>query len=145
MNSDGNESRRTRLSVCTQCTDTSHHGEEGIGGGTRLLTLFRNELDSRAQGETIELQTCHCLMGCTEGCLVAVAAPGKMQYLIGRLPAETAPAAIVVDFALMYAQSPTGIVPNHLWPGDLAMHFLGRIPPLQPNPDGNWNEDGCDL
>ncbi len=138
-------SGRVRLSVCTQCTDTSRSGVDGIGGGAALLGLLRDALDDHVRCEVVELQPYRCLMGCSEGCLVSVAAPGKMQYLLGRLPAEAEKAVTVLKFVAMYAESPTGIVPNHEWPGDIAMHFIGRIPPLQPNPAGDWNEEGCDL
>ena len=77
--------------------------------------------------------------------MAAIAQPGKMQYLLGRLPATTEKADELLDFAALYTASPTGIVPNHRWPGTLAMHFLGRIPPLQPNPNTDWSQDGCDL
>ncbi len=136
---------RVHLCVCTLCTDTSCSGEEGIGGGATLLTLMQEALARSEFQQHVELLPTRCLMGCTEGCLVSVAQQGKMQYLLGRLPAQKEKASLVIEFAGMYARSITGIVPNHEWPGDLALHFIGRIPPLEPNPDGDWSGEGCDL
>ncbi len=70
---------------------------------------------------------------------------GKMQYLLGRLPADAEAAAELVTFARLYLDSPTGVVPNHLWPGALALRFLGRIPPLDPDANEDWRDDGCNL
>ncbi len=136
---------RVKLSVCSLCTDTSRSGEEGIGGGASLLRLLGSGLENSEVHDIVELQSTHCLMACTEGCVVSLAEAGKMQYLLGRLPACEEKAEMVLAFAAMYASSTTGIVPNHEWPGDLAMHFLGRIPPLEPNPEGDWSGAGCDL
>jgi predicted metal-binding protein len=136
---------RVKLSVCSLCTDTSCSGEAGVGGGATLLNLLRSALDKSANPEIVDLQPTRCLMGCTEGCLVSIAEAGKMQYLLGRLPAQPEKAAMVAEFAVMYADSTTGVVPNHEWPGDLALHFIGRIPPLEPCADGDWSGEGCDL
>lgn len=131
--------------VCTICTDTNASGEAGIGGGAQLYNQLCDQLDDHPVKNRVEIQTYRCLMACSEGCVVSLAQPGKMQYLLGRLPAMTEKATELLDFAALYTLSPTGIVPNHRWPGGLAMHFLGRIPPLQPNPDANWTQNGCDL
>lgn len=133
------------LTVCTICTDTRLEGESGIGGGQQLYTQLCERLTEHPAKEAIVIQSYRCLMACSEGCMAAIAQAGKMQYLLGRLPATPEKAAELLDFAGLYIASPTGIVPNHRWPGALAMHFLGRIPPLQPNSDADWNQNGCDL
>ena len=133
------------LCVCSLCTDTTVGGEEGIGGGDKFLHLIQEALQSSSAQPVVELQPTRCLMGCSEGCMVSVAGAGKMQYLLGRFPADRDKAVMLAKFVEMYANSITGIVPNHEWPGDLALHFIGRIPPLEPNPDGDWSGQGCDL
>ena len=139
------EQMPAHLTVCAICTDTSASGEAGIGGGEQLYQQLYEQLTKHSAKNWVELRPYRCLMACSEGCVVALAQPGKMQYLLGRLPATTETADNLLDFAALYAASPTGIVPNHRWPGALAMHFLGRIPPLQPNPDAVWTQNGCDL
>ena len=138
-------STRVQLSVCSLCTDTSCSGEAGIGGGSTFLKLLQQALDSSHVKQIVQLQPTRCLMGCTDGCLVSIAQQGKMQYLLGRLPAQQDKADMVIEFTAMYANSITGIVPNHEWPDNLAVHFIGRIPPLEPNPEGDWSGEGCDL
>lgn len=133
------------LTVCNICTDTTQSGEAGIGGGSRLHELLLAQLAGHPYRDRLNIQTLRCLMACSEGCVVSLAQPGKMQYLLGRLPADTDMAAQILEFAGQYAESPTGVVPNHLWPDTLGLHFLGRIPPLEPNPDSDWSEQGCNL
>lgn len=130
------------LSICSTCTDTSAPGEEGIGGGARLLARVRE-----AAGDTLPVRigTNRCLMACTQGCVVSLAQTGKMQYLLGRLPADAGAAEALVSFARQYAESPSGIVPNAEWPEMLAMHFIGRIAPTEPAEGVEWREDGGDL
>lgn len=136
---------RVCLAVCAICTDTNASGEAGIGGGETLHQQLCDQLAKHPAKRWVELRPYRCLMACSEGCVVTFAQPGKMQYLLGRLPATAEKAANLLNFAALYTASPTGIVPNHRWPAGLAMHFLGRIPPLQPNPDANWTQHGCDL
>ena len=135
----------TQLTVCAICTDPSASGEAGIGGGAQLHEQLSQRLIDHPAKDWLEIKTYRCLMACTEGCIVSCAQPGKMQYLLGRLPATAEKAAALLDFAVLYAESPTGVVPNHCWPGGLALHFLGRLPPLQPNPEADWTQIGCDL
>lgn len=136
---------KTILTVCATCTDTAVSGEAGIGGGVRLRDLLQLQLEDHPAADRITLRTTRCLMACTEGCVVALAEAGKMQYLLGRLPADEASARELLDFAALYADSPTGVVPNHLWPGALGLRFLGRIPPPRFDPRADWRDDGCDL
>lgn len=133
------------LTICATCTDTTQPGEAGIGGGGQLHKFVSDQWRDHPSREQLDIRHCRCLMACTEGCVASVAQAGKMQYLLGRLPATPDTAAKVLDFAGMYAESDTGVVPNHLWPKGLGMNFLGRIPPLEPNPDGDWRQDSCDL
>lgn len=139
------EDKPSVLTVCATCTDTAVSGEAGIGGGGRLYELLRQQLENHPAMPRVELRSTRCLMACTEGCVVSLAQSGKMQYLLGRLPAELNCAREVLDFAVLYAKSPTGVVPNHLWPGTLSLRFLGRIPPPRPDPDADWRDDGCNL
>lgn len=133
------------LTVCSTCTDTSKSGEEGLGGGARLVALVEQALARRAPDCGVSLHHNRCLMACTQGCTVALSAPGKMQYLLGRWPAEADSAEAIVEFACQHAASLSGIVANDTWPTAITMRFLGRIPPLEPAQGVDWRDDGCNL
>ncbi|MFQ5562339.1 MAG: DUF1636 domain-containing protein [Parvularculaceae bacterium] len=138
------QSSIVHLTVCATCLDTSKSGDEGVNGGGVLYGMIENVLETHPYRDRIELIPQRCLMACSNGCVASVASEGKMQYLLGRMPAENDVAAQLVDFAAMYADAPTGVTANHEWPDKLAMFFLGRIPPVNPV-DADWAEDGCNL
>lgn len=83
-------------------------------------------------------------MSCTEGCSISIASPGKMKYLLGRLPANDEIVEQILDFAAIYADSALGVSPNHEWPPLIQQHFLGRIPPTNLDSE-DWNELGAHL
>lgn len=83
-------------------------------------------------------------MACTEGCAISVASPGKMKYLLGRLPANEERVEQILDFAATYADSAFGVTPNHEWPPLIQQHFLGRIPPTDLAVE-DWDELGANL
>lgn len=135
---------RAHVIICSTCADTNVAGEAGLGGGARLLAQFEAQLAEHPARARIVLESRRCLMACTAGCVAAVAARGKMQYLLARMPASEALVEQLLDFAALYDAAPTGVAPNHLWPPLMALYFHGRIPPLDPAP-GDWSEEGCDL
>lgn len=132
------------LTVCLACADTTESGEDGLGGGASLHTILERLHDAHPFRHRVEIRTQRCLMACSNGCVASVSAPGKMQYLLGRMPAEPALAEQLLDFAVLYDDAETGIVANHRWPPRIGLHFLGRIPPADPV-DADWRDDGCDL
>lgn len=133
------------ITLCGICTDTCEAGEAGIGGGARLYEKTLARLADSNAGDQVSVRSWRCLMACPDGCVASVGAPGRMQYLLGRLPASDEVADALLSFAVLYAQSPTGIIPNHTWPSALVMNFMGRLPPIQPNRDADWTQTGCDL
>lgn len=132
------------LTVCASCIDTHCEGEEGIGGGGKLHALMEAQLAEHPYRPHIKLESHRCLMACAQGCTVSVCSKGKMKYLLGNLAADDNMAAQILDFAAMYFDSVTGVTPNHEWPGTIGMHFLGRIPPVDPV-EGDWSDEGCNL
>lgn len=133
-----------RISVCATCIDCGSPGEAGIGAGAALYGMLRDMLADHPFRDGIEVGRIRCLMACTEGCALTIASSGKMKYLLGRLSAERELAGQILDFAVMYRAAAMGITPNHEWPPLLAPHFIGRIPPAEPN-DPAWDDDGADL
>ncbi|WP_282610414.1 DUF1636 domain-containing protein [Pelagibius sp. Alg239-R121] len=134
----------TKLTICSTCLDTSCAGEAGIGGGGKMFAMLEEKHREHPDKDAVELVALRCLMACTEGCVVTVAAEGKMQYLLGRLPAEDGVAEQLLDFAVLHARSETGVTENHNWPPKIRSNFLGRIPPPA-SMDVDWNDEGCNL
>ena len=135
---------RVRLTVCSTCVDGNEDSEAGLGGGARLHEILKSQWADHPFKARIKLGTIRCLMACTQGCVASIAATGKMQYLMARLPARADIAEQILDFAALYDQAPTGVTPNHLWPPRMGFHLIARIPPTEPA-DGDWTDNGCDL
>src|SRR5579864_458559 len=69
-----------------------------------------------------------CLSACTQGCSVALSAPGRWSYVYGRLSDANAPD--VIAGAAAYAAAPDGIVPWRRRPEIFRKQSLARIPPI---------------
>ena len=74
-----------------------------------------------------------CLSACSQGCSVALSAPGRWSYVYGRL--SHADARDVVAGAAAYAAAPDGIVSWRLRPEIFRKQSLARIPPIPPLPE----------
>lgn len=74
-----------------------------------------------------------CLSACSQGCSVALSAPGRWSYVYGRL--SDANAGDVVAGAAAYAAAPDGIVPWRSRPEIFRKQSLARIPPITMIPE----------
>ena len=74
-----------------------------------------------------------CLSACSQGCSVALSAPGRWSYVYGRL--SDANAGDVVAGAAAYAAAPDGIVPWRSRPEIFRKQSLARIPPITAIPE----------
>ena len=83
-----------------------------------------------AAGRGLRTRRVSCLMGCTHGCNVAIQAPGKLAYTLGRFAPEEEAARGIVAYAELHAASATGQVPYRQWPQAIKGHFITRHPPL---------------
>ena len=112
------------LSVCITCR---REGEsDDPRPGARMLAA----LADLAVPAGVRIRPVECLSACSQGCAVAVSAPGKWAYVYGRLdPALHAPA--ILDGAARYAASADGIVPWRERPEIFRKQSLARIPPLE--------------
>ena len=77
----------------------------------------------------VTLRPVECLSACSQGCAVALAAPGKWTYVYGRLTPEDA--ADILTGAAAYAASPDGLVPWRDRPAIFRKQSLARIPPQE--------------
>lgn len=115
------------ITICDTCkrddwTADSHsrpHGED-----------LAERIEARAESAGVRTRRVSCLMGCTHGCNVAVQAPGKLAYTLGRFTPDDEAAQAIVDYAALHAQSETGQVPYRTWPQGVKGHFVTRHPPL---------------
>ncbi len=121
----------TTIFVCDTCRHSpeDREGPDGRTGG-QVLAERIERLAAGAPG--IEVRRQSCLMGCDRFCNTAVAAPGKLTYVLGMFAPTDASAEAVVDYARLHADSPTGQVPFRQWPQGVKGHFVARIPALGP-------------
>jgi predicted metal-binding protein len=78
--------------------------------------------------EGVRLVPVECLSACSQGCSVALSAPGRWSYVYGRL--SDLDAQDVVAGAAAYAAAPDGIVPWRRRPEIFRKQSLARIPPI---------------
>lgn len=122
---------RTTIFVCDTCSYTSESktDEHGRTGGEILAGL----VEARAEDvDGVEVRRQSCLMGCEHPCNTAVAAPGKLTYVLGRFQPDPVSAEALVDYALLHHESESGQVPFRQWPSAVKGHFVARVPALKP-------------
>jgi predicted metal-binding protein len=117
----------TWITICDTCKREGWTPEEGTPPpGTSLAEL----VESAALGTPVRTRRTSCLMGCDHGCNVAVQAPAKLAYTLGRFEPSPEAAEAIVAWAMLHAESATGQVPYKLWPQPVKGHFVTRHPPL---------------
>lgn len=126
---------KTTIFVCDTCrysedlkTDT-----DGRTGGEILAGLVEEIAAGRSD---VDIQRQSCLMGCDRHCNTAIAAPGKLTYVLGTFEPGREAASAVVEYAALHAESATGQVPFKQWPQGVKGHFVARIPALENNGAG---------
>ncbi|MEM9781064.1 MAG: DUF1636 domain-containing protein [Pseudomonadota bacterium] len=119
---------RTTITVCTTCSfGPDEKLRDGLTGGETLAGFVEDA--ARAQ-DALAVRRHACLMGCKSHCAVAISAPAKMTYVLGRFEPGAAAASAIVDYAALYADSIDGVVSYRSWPDGVKGHFLARVPPL---------------
>lgn len=117
----------TWITVCDTCKSPDWDAESGRTDGAALADL----VEDAAQGAAgVRVRRHSCLMGCKHACNVAVQAPGKLAYTLGRFAPAAEDAAGIVEYAVLHAQSETGQVPFRQWPPAIKGHFITRHPPV---------------
>lgn len=122
----------TWITICDTCkredwdenTQSETHGE-------LLAALIE---DTSVEGD-VQTRRVSCLMGCTHGCNVAIQAPGKLSYTLGRFEPSSDAAEAIVAYAELHAASDSGQVPYRQWPQGVKGHFVTRHPPLPDQTD----------
>lgn len=116
------------LTVCDTCKREGwESGPEGVTDGEALADL----VEAAAEGVAgVRVRRHSCLMGCGHGCNVALQAPGKLAYTLGRFEVDAEAAEALVAYAALHAESELGQVPYRQWPAGVKGHFVTRHPPL---------------
>ena len=118
----------TWITICETC---KREGWPGPAEGAEVPgTLLATLVEAAAQGTDLRTRRVACLMGCDHGCNVAVQAPGKLCYTLGRFEPTAEAAQAIVAWAALHGDSATGQVPYKLWPQPVKGHFVTRHPPL---------------
>lgn len=116
--------------VCDTCRfDEREKTRDGRTGGERLAEAVEAAAAGRAD---IEVRRHSCLMGCDRHCNVALAATGKLTYVLGAFEPTPASAEAILAYAALYGGSETGVVPYKQWPEGVKGHFIARVPPISP-------------
>ncbi|MDE1934234.1 DUF1636 domain-containing protein [Bradyrhizobium sp.] len=114
------------LHVCITCRAGQTVNEGETTPGARLHAAI---IDVGAP-EGVEVVPVECLSACSQGCSVALSAPGRWSYVYGRL--SEIHARDVIAGAAAYAAAPDGIVPWRRRPEIFRKQSLARIPPIAP-------------
>ncbi|WP_135504468.1 DUF1636 family protein [Roseovarius aestuariivivens] len=115
------------ITICDTCKHESWSAETHDRPDGEVLA---ERIEARAAAAGVNTRRVSCLMGCTHGCNVAVQAPGKLAYTLGRFTPDDAAAQAIVDYAALHAESDSGQVPYRTWPQGVKGHFVTRHPPL---------------
>ncbi|MCC8963566.1 DUF1636 domain-containing protein [Bradyrhizobium sp. Pear76] len=117
------------LHVCITCRAGQTLAEGETAPGARLHAA----LVEAGVPDDVNLVPVECLSACSQGCSVALSAPGRWSYVYGRLSADNA--RDVIAGASAYAAAPDGIVPWRSRPEIFRKQSLARIPPLPVVPE----------
>ncbi len=120
--------RRPVLHICLTCKPA---GSESVApdetaAGARLHEAVADRLRARDLEAEIRVNPVTCMANCEQGCSLAVSAPGKWAYLAGYLSADLADD--VIDYALVYAASKTGVVMPSKRAPSLRDVIVARVP-----------------
>jgi predicted metal-binding protein len=112
------------LHVCITCKAGETVPEGTACPGTKLHAA----LVAAGAPEAVQIVPVECLSACSQGCSVALSAPGRWSYVYGRMTENDA--AEILSGAAAYADAPDGIVPWRQRPTIFRKQSLARIPPM---------------
>lgn len=112
------------LHVCVTCRAGQTIIEGDVTPGARLYEA----ISGLGALPGVTLKPVQCLSACTQGCSIALSAPGRWSYVYGRL--SEADASAIRAGAAAYAHASDGIVPWRVRPEIFRRQSLARIPPI---------------
>jgi len=119
---------RPVLHVCLTCQPASAQPvqTDAPTAGTRLHDALVARIDARGLEALVRLNPVTCMANCEQGCSTAVSARGKWSYIAGYLKADLADD--LIDYALVYGQSKTGVVMPSKRAPSLKDVIVARVP-----------------
>ncbi|THD84725.1 DUF1636 domain-containing protein [Aliigemmobacter aestuarii] len=111
-----------------QCANCPLAQAGAAPGGMRAGAQLAAALADLPCPEGVTIREVECLSACSQGCSVALSAPGKWSYVYGRLTAGDA--IDILLGAAAYARAADGIVPWRDRPTIFRKQSLARIPPI---------------
>jgi predicted metal-binding protein len=121
----------TWITVCDTCKHDDWNAETQPQTDGELLAEAVKKAAIGAEG--IKTRSVSCLMGCSHSCNIAIQAPGKLAYTLGKFDSSEESAMGIVEYASKHAASETGQVPFREWPKAIKGHFITRHPPVPDN------------
>ena len=121
--------------TCRYSVDEREH--EGQTGGELLAQWIETLAAKDPERAPFTRKTTRCFMNCKGHCNVHLRAPGKLSYVLGRLPPTRDGATAVLAFFDRYLASEDGRVPKSERPEAVRNGFLVRIPPWENDPGPN--------
>ena len=119
---------RPVLHICMTCQPAGQ--PSGVPGepteGSQLHDAVVERLRARDLEASIRVNPVNCMANCEQGCSLAIASPGKWAYLAGFLNADLADD--VIDYALVYDKSRTGVVMPSKRAASLRDVMVARVP-----------------
>lgn len=115
----------TTVFICVTCRGPDN---ESARPGRALYDTVAARLGAR-QESTVAAVAVECLAVCKRPCTVALAGTGKWTCVVGDLSADHG-ADDVIEAALGYAASETGIIPWRQRPLSFRKGVVSRTPPI---------------
>lgn len=118
------------LLVCMTCRNPVARAEslsdpEALRPGASLASRLVNRLP-----KGVRIVPVQCLSNCSRGCTVALRGPGRWTYVYGDLnPAEHVD--VIAEGAVLYRDTPNGVVPWRQRPEHFRRNCIARIPPIE--------------
>lgn len=116
------------LMICSTCRAGEIVAEGDPAPGERLARA----VEAAGLPGNVGLRRVECLSACSQGCSVALSAPGRWSYVYGRLSEADVPQ--ILAGAAAYAAAPDGLVPWRERPPVFRKQSLARIPPIKDLP-----------
>ncbi len=116
------------LHVCMTCRPAGQDpgAPNDPAAGARLHDAVVRRLCARGIEGAVRVNPVTCMANCEQGCSAAISSPGKWAYIAGFLAADLADD--VIDYALLYAASKTGVIMPSKRAPSLREAIVARVP-----------------
>lgn len=119
---------RPILHICMTCRPAGQASEapNEPAAGSQFHDAVLRRLRAREMEASVRVNPVTCMANCEQGCSAALSAPGKWSYIAGYLGTHLADD--LIDYALVYAASATGVVMPSKRAPSLREVIVARLP-----------------